>query len=355
MTSTSFRLRRRVLAGGLVVLGAGVLAPKAVRWLARDDRGEFQFSGETMGSTYTVRFVASRREQRLLAAARDTVDRAIHDVDARMSTFAAQSELSGLNRHRAESAFVVSGETFAVLQTAARVSEASGGAFDVTAGPLVNAWGFGPQGHHRIPSPGERAALRERVGYRGLELDARTPSVRKMHRDMYVDLSGIAKGYGGDRAGRALAELGITDYVVELGGEVLARGRNIQGEPWHIGIEEPQAAPRRIRRVVRLADHAMATSGDYRIYFERDGHRYCHEIDPVSASPVAHTLTSVTVAAADCATADALATALMVQGPDKGYDFAVARNVAAYFVLRVPGGGLADRTTPAFTALTAAA
>ena len=134
---------------------------------------------------------------------------------------------------------------------------------------------------------------------------------------------------------------------------MLARGRNIAGDAWRVGIEEPQASPRRIRRVVPLADHAMATSGDYRIFFERDGRRYCHEIDPVSASPVAHALTSVTVAAPDCATADALATALMVKGPDAGYAFAEKANVAAYFVTRVAGGGLADRATPAFAALRA--
>lgn len=342
--------RRRFLAGGLAVCGVAVLAPRALRAIAPDERGEYQFSGDAMGSTYTVRFVAPRREPKLPFAAREAVDRAIGAVDAGMSTFAPGSELSRLNRHAAAAPIVLSEDTFAVLATARAISEASGGAFDVTAGPLVNAWGFGPQGHPRIPSQDERAALRARVGFRGLELDARTRSARKAHPGMYVDLSGIAKGYGADRAGAALAGLGITDYVIELGGEVLARGRSILDEPWRVGIEEPQAAPRRIRRVVPLADHAMATSGDYRIYFERNGHRYCHEIDPVSASPVAHALTSVTVAATDCATADALATALMVLGPDAGYTFAEQTNVAAYFVTRRPGG-LADRATTALAAM----
>jgi FAD:protein FMN transferase len=346
--------RRRFLAGGLAVCGVAAVAPRALRAIAADERGEYQFSGDAMGSTYTVRFVAPRRASTLLIAARAAVDRAIGAVDAGMSTFAAGSEVSRLNRHAAASPLVLSDATFAVLSTARAISEASGGAFDVTAGPLVNAWGFGPQGHPRIPSKDERAALRARVGFRGLELDARTRSARKAHPGMYVDLSGIAKGYGADRAGAALAGLGITHYVIELGGEVLARGRNVFDEPWHVGIEEPQPAPRRIRRVIPLADRALATSGDYRIYFERDGHRYCHEIDPVSASPVAHALTSVTVAAADCATADALATALMVLGPDAGYAFAEKTNVPAYFVERLPRGGLADRVTAAFAALQAA-
>ena len=354
MTMTTTRSRRRFLVGGLALCGAGALAPALLRRFPGDERGEYQFGGDAMGSTYSVRFIAPRRDARLASAARDAVDRAITDVDARMSTFIASSELSRLNRHRAETTFPLSPATFAVLATARRISDATGGAFDVSAGPLVNAWGFGPDRHPRIPSRGELAALRERVGYRRLELEPQSRSVRKLHRDMDVDLSGIAKGYGADRGGAALASLGIADYVVELGGEVLARGRTLDGQPWRVGIEEPAVAPpRRIRRVVALADHAMATSGDYRIYFERDGHRYCHEIDPVSASPVAHALTSVTVAAADCMTADALATALMVLGPAAGYAYAQHDGIAAYFVERAEGG-LVDRVTPAFAALSAA-
>jgi thiamine biosynthesis lipoprotein len=354
MTTIRLPARRRFLVGGLGVLGAAIVAPATLRALASDDRGLFQVSGDAMGSTYTVRFVAPRREAALPAAVRDAVDRAIGAVDESMSTFAADSELSRLNRHHAERAFAVSPDTFDVLAIAHRVSAASGGAFDVTAGPLVNAWGFGPEHTSRILSRTELAALRERVGYARLELDARTRSVRKMHSGMYVDLSGIAKGYGADRAGAALASLGVEDFVVELGGEVLARGGNVDGQPWRVGIEEPQASPRKVRRVVALTGHAMATSGDYRIYFERDGRRYCHEIDPVSAAPVSHALTSVTVVARDCAHADALATALMVLGPTAGSAFAEQAGIAAYFIERGDAGRLIDRVTPAFAALGAA-
>jgi thiamine biosynthesis lipoprotein len=348
------RSRRRFVAAGLAALGVGAVTPAALRALTADGRGEFQFTGDAMGSTYAVRFVAAKGDALLREAARAAVDQAIAAVDARMSTFAADSEVSRLNAHPADRAFALSADTFTVLAAAHGVSAATQGAFDVTAGPLVNAWGFGPDRHPRIPSLQERARLRERVGFRGLELDAGSRNVRKAHSGMYVDLSGIAKGHAADRAGAALNALGIADYVIELGGEVLARGRNIAGDAWRVGIEEPQALPRKIRHVVPLVDRAMATSGDYRIYFERDGRRYCHEIDPVSASPVTHALTSVTVAAADCAKADALATALMVLGPDAGYAFAESTNVAAYFVTRVAGGGLADRATSAFAAPSAA-
>jgi thiamine biosynthesis lipoprotein len=354
MNTVHSRMRRRFLVGGLSALGVAAITPAALRALVADGRGEFQFAGDAMGSTYSVRFVAPRSEALLPQAARAAVDRAIAAVVASMSTFAPESEITRLNVQRAERAFALSADAFAVLTAAHDVSDATQGAFDITAGPLVNAWGFGPDRHPRIPSLRERALLRERVGFRGLELDASARTVRKSHPGMYVDLSGIAKGYAADRAAAALNALGIADFVIELGGEVLARGRNIADEPWRVGIEEPQAAPRRVRRVVPLAGHALATSGDYRIFFERDGRRYCHEIDPVSASPVAHALTSVTVAASDCARADALATALMVLGPDAGYAFAEQASLAAYFVSRVAGGGLADRTTSAFAALVAA-
>jgi thiamine biosynthesis lipoprotein len=349
--SNRFRERRAILKAGLALAGAAAVAGVAGR--VRDPRspGQYRFSGDVMGTIYHVTFVAPTGDARLRQAARDAVDAALAAVDARMSTFRHGSELSQLNRHGAARPFALSPETFGVLGTARRVSEASSGAFDVTAGPLVNAWGFGPARNPRIPSAAERAELRERVGFGLLELDARMGTVRKGHPSMYVDLSGIAKGHGVDRAAQALDALGIASYVIEVGGEVRARGRNVNGGAWRVAVEEPQSGTPRPRRVVSLDAYAMATSGDYRIYFERDGHRYCHEIDPVSASPVAHALTSVTVVAADCASADAFATALMVLGPDKGYALAKSLGMGAYFIERAPHGGLVDRVTPGFAAL----
>ena len=347
-----FRQRRALLKAGMAA--CGVVAVGGIAKGLREARGpgEYRFIGDAMGTTYAVTFVAPVGERSLHGAVRAAVDAAIGDVDARMSTFAYASELSRLNRHAGPGPLALSEDTLRVLTVAHGISEASGGAFDVTAGPLVNAWGFGPACDPRVPGKAELAGLRERVGFRGLQIDDAARSVRKMHPAMYVDLSGIAKGYGVDRAARVLDALGITAYAIELGGEVRTRGSNLNGHAWRVAIEEPQPAlPRKVRRVVPLAGLAMATSGDYRIYFERDGHRYCHEIDPVSASPVAHALTSVTVIAADCASADAYATALMVLGPEKGYALAERLDLGAYFIERAPGGTLIDRATPAFTAL----
>jgi thiamine biosynthesis lipoprotein len=350
-STSRFLTRRSLLKAGLVLGGAAAAGAWGVR--LRDPRaaGELRFGGEAMGGYYDVRFVAPVGEASLHAAARDAVDAALADVDRRMSTFKLDSEISRLNRHGSAAPFALSEETFAILSAARATSEASAGAFDVTAGPLVNAWGFGPGRDPRIPPAAERAALRERVGFRLLELDRRERAARKAHPGMFVDLSGIAKGHGVDRAAAALDRLGIAGYAIEVGGEVRARGRNFDGRPWRVGIEEPQPGPRKVRRTLPLADRAMATSGDYRIYFERAGRRYCHEIDPARGEPVSHALTSVSVVAADCASADSLATALMVLGPREGYALAARGGLAAYFIERSPEDGLVERATPAFAAL----
>lgn len=345
------RTRRRLLAGGLALAGAAAGGGLAWRLIDRRGAAEWRFGGETMGGVYDVRFVAPFEEEALRGAARDALDAALADVDRRMSTFRPDSEVSRLNAHASSRPFVLSAETFSVLSAARATSEASAGAFDVTAGPLVNAWGFGPGRTPRIPGAAERAALRESVGFRLLEIDSRERSARKAHAAMAIDLSGIAKGHGVDRAAAALERHGIRDYVIEVGGEVLARGMRPDGAPWRVAIEEPRPGPRAVRRVVALRDRAMATSGDYRIFFERAGRRYCHEIDPSRGEPVSHALASVSVIAADCASADAMATALMVMGPREGFALAERNGIAAHFIEHGPGGSLVDRPTAAFAAL----
>jgi thiamine biosynthesis lipoprotein len=351
MQSASFRHRRALLRAGLATCGVVAFAGIAGQRYLAPPFGQYRFSGDIMGTIYNVSFVAPLKEEALRAAARDAVHAALTAVDGRMSTFKATSELTALNLHKRKTAYRVSEDTLAVVRAAQHISVVSGGAFDITAGPLVNAWGFGPRKDARVPAAAELARLRKQVGYRLLALDEGEHTITKLHPDMYVDLSSIAKGYGVDVAARALDGLGIDRYVVEVGGEVRARGRNVHGAPWQVAIEEPHAGPRAARTIVPLEGMAMATSGDYRIYFERSGRRYSHEIDPVSASPVSHALTSVTVIARDCCIADACATALMVLGPDKGYALAEKLALGAYFITRTPDGGLQDRTTAAFSAL----
>lgn len=329
---------------------AGALGTAALAGCGRAARDQLAFSGAAMGTTWHVKIAHASpgRTQRdeLHAAVRDAFER----VERGMSLYREDSELARFNRHRSEAPFALSSDLFDVLEAAQEVSALSGGAFDVTVAPLVARWGFGPGGRRALPARPELLAERKAVGYRALRLDAAARTATKAHATLAADLNGIAKGYGVDLAAQALAVRGIAHYLVEAGGEVRARGINADGRAWQIGIEQPDAVPQRARHVAPLAGQAMATSGDYRIYYEHDGKRYCHEIDPARAAPIDHGLASVTVVADDCMRADALATALIVLGPDAGFALAQSRGIAAYFIRR-RAGALHDRMTSAFAAL----
>ncbi|MFO1317653.1 MAG: FAD:protein FMN transferase [Burkholderiales bacterium] len=342
--------RRRLLLQGLAAAalaaggGARTAAMPAVR-----------FGGPAMGSTYTVKIAGPRLAASAEVAAQRAVEAALGDVVARMSTYDANSELARFNRHPSVAPFALSADTLAVLALAQEVSAATDGAFDVTVAPAVDAWGFGPTKVARVVAGDELAALAPRVGWRMLALDPRSGTAAKARPDVRADLSGIAKGWAVDRAAAALDAQGIADYMVEAGGEVRTRGRNAAGQPWQIAIERPDAEPQRAHRIVPLSGLAMATSGDYRIWFERDGTRYCHEIDPVTARPVAHGLASVSVVARDCGYADAMATGLFVLGPERGFALAQRQGIAAHFIVRDGRGGFRDVPTAAFAALGAVA
>jgi thiamine biosynthesis lipoprotein len=336
--------RRRLVLQGL---GAAVLATGC----SQPARSATQFGGPTMGTTYTVKIAGPRLGAAAEAGARRAVEGALAGVVDRMSAYRDDSELSRFNRHRGDAPFALSRDTFAVFRLAQEVSAATDGAFDITVAPWVDAWGFGPGRAQRVVPDAEVAALEQGVGWRMLTLDERNSTVAKAVVEMRADLSGIAKGYAVDGAAEALDALGFADYMVEAGGEIRARGRNADGRPWQIAIERPDAVPQRAHRIVPLTGLAMATSGDYRIYFERDGQRYCHEIDPATGRPIRHGLASVTVVAPDCGYADAMATALIVLGPERGRALAAARNVAALFIVREGDGGLREFATPAFAAL----
>jgi thiamine biosynthesis lipoprotein len=275
---------------------------------------------------------------------------ALTAVDVAMSTHRDGSELSRFNRSVGTAPIVLSPPLFDVLSLARDVSARTAGAFDVTVAPLVDAWGFGPRRQQRIVPDRELAELEARVGWQKLALDTASRTVHKQHPQLAADLSGIAKGYGVDRAAAALDALDIRHYMIEAGGEVRVRGRNARGEPWQIAIEEPDAVPSRPRLVVPLQDRAIATSGDYRIFFERGGQRYCHEIDPRTGRPIRNGIASVSIVAHACALADALCK-LMVLPLDVAYDTAVMQDLPAYFVVRAADGRLRDVMTPAFAAI----
>jgi thiamine biosynthesis lipoprotein len=314
--------------------------------------GVFELAGATMGTRWTLKLHApelgAAGSRAVAAAVQATLDR----VEGLMSTWDPESEVSRLNRHAGPEPFPVSPATARVLDVARQVSALSGGAFDVTVRPIVSAWGFGAT--DRAPRPPARAeldAVRGRVGYELLRLDLESRSVSKARRDVECDLSAIAKGFGVDEVARVLAERGHGDFLVEVGGELRASGLRPDGRPWRVAIERPDAAGRAIHRVVGLADRSMATSGDYRNYYERDGRRFSHLIDPRTAAPVAHDLASVSVIHESATWADALATALSVLGPDEGGDLAEREGLAVHFIVRGKDGALRSESTSAFRAL----
>jgi len=294
-----------------------------------------QFTGPTMGTTYSVAITPPYPE--IATGLEDKIHALLDEINAGMSTWIEDSELSRLNRNDSSDWVSVSNDLYTVLSAAEAISRKTDGAFDITIGAVVNLWGFGPDENGRqLPGKDEIISLMQATGYQKLSLQDTPPAVRK-YPGSYLDLSGIAKGYGVDRIADLLEELGIDNYLVEIGGEIRARGRNRRNQSWRVGIERPQDETRTVRDIIALDNAAMATSGGYRNFITHDGIRYSHTIDPATGWPVAHNLTSVTVLHDTAMVADALATALLVMGPDKGYTYAEENKIAALFIVNNNG------------------
>lgn len=314
-----------------------------------------QVEGEVMGTTYTVGVVARTRDQQSAAArvrVADLVATTLDAVDAAMSTYVADSEVSRFNAAPAGQDVALSEAMVEVMRIATRIHLLSGGALDVTVGPLVERWGFGATGGLvAVPTQAEVDALRENLGQALLQFDPEGGTLKKKREGLRVDLSAVAKGYGVDRVAVALAAAGWTDFLIEVGGEIRVAGRTERDAPWRVAVERPEATSRRAHEVIALEGrHAMATSGDYRNFTVVDGVRYAHTIDPTTGRPVTHDLASVTVVADTCALADALATALNVMGPERGFVLAEREGLAALFLVGAPDA-LTGRATQAWTAL----
>ncbi len=327
---------------GLVALSVRTL------WCTSPER--VVLAGDTMGTTWGVTLNAPGLPRAAPAELREAIDLRLAAINAAMSTWDPESELSRLNRSETTESVAVGAELARVLGLARQVSEASGGVFDVTVGPLVAAWGFGAGA--RIPgegpSPEELVALRARVGWEKLEIDAGAATVRKAVPGVQADLSAIAKGHAVDEVARLLHEAGHQDFLVEIGGEVAARGERVGGGAWRVAIERPHPEGRAAHAVVELGDLAMATSGDYRDFYEAGGERLTHVVDPRIGRPVAHGLASVSVVHPRAALADAWATTLLVLGPEAGPEAAAQAGLGAYFIRRGEGGAFSACGTPGF-------
>jgi thiamine biosynthesis lipoprotein len=301
-----------------------------------------------MGTGYTVSVDADLSEgerERIGLLIEEQLERVVR----LMSNYDTSSQISRFNRHASTGPFAVDPEVVEVLALAREVSERSEGAFDVTVAPLVEAWGFGASDLvESLPDDARLAELLSFVGYRGLTLDQAAATVAKSDPRTRIDVSGIAQGYASDVVAAALADVGLTSFLVDVGGEIRAVGRRRSGRPWRVGIESPDGdAP--VWGSVELGNEGVATSGDYRDWFEEAGVRYAHIVDPRSGRPIRMVGASVTVVHTSAALADAWATALCVLGPEAGFEVAVREGLAAAFITTADGR-IESRLTPVIAA-----
>lgn len=304
-------------------------------------------SGKTMGTIYTVKVVGDYFDANGLSEERleSMLDAELIHLNKLMSTYDETSELSRFNQADISQMFPVSPELLEVLDMSGMIYEQSNGAFDVTVGPLVNLWGFGPvPSRDIVPTDEEIASAMDRTGFELLKVGNGTLGKKA---DIYVDLSAIAKGYAVDRLAKILESENITNYLVEVGGELRASGRNDRDTAWTVAIEKPDSLSRSVFRVIELKTMSMATSGDYRNYFESNGNRYSHTIDPRTGWPVRHSVVSVTVIAPSAALADGYATAIDVMGLSEGLKLAEAQNLAVLVIIKTEDG-FEEKSSSAF-------
>lgn len=299
-----------------------------------------EFGGATMGTTYSVKVVDDLDSEsgELLAL---KISEILETLDTEvMSTYSERSELSAINVAAINEKIALSDAMTAVLSLALEVNTLTDGAFDVTIGPLVNRWGFGPQQRHqsRVPKQAEIDALRARIGSQYLELDAAAATLVK-RQDVYIDLSGIAKGYAVDQLANYLDAQGLSSYFIEVGGELRIKGYKPGEQTWVPAIEKPVDTAPQVHNIFYAKGEsiAVAGSGDYRNYFDLDGVHYSHEIDPETGRPVSHNLAAVYVIDTTAARADALATAFMVLGTQRAFALAQRIGLAAYFITKREG------------------
>ncbi len=311
-------------------------------------RQQSTLNGSTMGTVWSVKFITSATSHLTESQVNATINAELQRIDQLLSTYLENSELSRFNRNRSTEWIAVSKDFVEVMAEASKISQLTNGAFDVTVAPVVNLWGFGSDGSiTEIPDEDAIKQALHKIGYRQIEVDIANQRLRKLIPDISVDLSAIAKGYAVDQVALSLEKLGIMEYLVEVGGELRANGHNLADVAWKVGVEVPTPQLRQVYQAIQLDNQSVATSGDYRNYFEIAGQHFAHTIDPVTARPVKHTLASVTVVAPNTMQADGWATAFMVLGVEKGFAIAEQQQLAVLFISRT-ADSFTDRATTAF-------
>ena len=300
-----------------------------------------------MGSSYSVKYLPAA-DGPTVAQAQAATEAILAEVDQQLSTYRADSLIARFNALPANSCQPLPAEVLALVRFGEQLSQQSAGAFDMTVEPLLNLWGFGPQARgERVPTAEQIAQVRGRIGHQHLHVDG-----LQLCKDAAValDFNSIAAGYAVDRIAAKLGELGVGSYLVEVTGELKAQGQKADGSLWRIAIEAPLDNQQVAQRILPLDGYGISTSGDYHNYFEQDGQRYSHTLDPLTGAPITHNLAQVSVVDRSVQRADGLSTLLMVLGPERGLAFAEREGIAALFVSRV-GAGFVSHSSSAFTQL----
>lgn len=313
---------------------------------SQGDETKIRLAGSTMGTSYHITYIAnaSTPKQSYLQA---KIDHALANVNQVASTYINDSELSSLNQFNSTEPQQYSAALTEMLAEGIHLANVTHGYLDITVGPLVNLWGFGPDHHPKfIPSNKMIQQAQDNVGAHFLELTGQT--VRKLNPNVYVDLSTLAKGYGVDVVADTLAAAGINNYLVEIGGEMRIAGHSLQQKDWRVAIEKPVAEQRQVQHVIAPKDSAIATAGDYRNFFDENNVRYSHIINPNTGYPIRHHTVSVTVIGESCMEADGLSTGLMVMGLEKGLQLANKNHIAAMFITRKADGKFSEHYSDEF-------
>ena len=315
---------------------------------AKDDARvqEVLLQGKTMGTTFTVKVFVPIEKMQSMNLYSEVTD-VLAQVNQSMSTYIPDSEISLFNQSRLTSAFQISDDFRIVVAESIRLGKSTQ-TLDVTMGPLIDIWGFGPDKHPlNIPSDEMIKQIQQRIGIDKLVLNEQ--GLAKSIPDLEISFSAIAKGYGIDKVAQLLEQKNLTNYMVEIGGELRLSGKKANGEDWVIAIEEPDPTldKRVIHKTLKPGTMAVATSGDYRIYYQLDGQTFAHIISPITGKPIVQDLVSVTVLSPSAMTADGLATALLAMGTEQAKIYVENNNIPAYLISKTEQG-LATYSSPSF-------
>ncbi|MEC7987692.1 MAG: FAD:protein FMN transferase [Myxococcota bacterium] len=303
---------------------------------------QYELKGSIMGTYWSAKIIATS----IPPALPEELVAELDVINQKMSTYISDSEISQFNQFRKTSPFPLSADTLTVIQNAQHISKHSQGAFDISIRPLVNLWGFGSNSSDTTPEEEDIALALHKIGYEKLVLSE--THLQKKEPDLEIDLSAIAKGYGVDHIAQNLTHKGYDNFMFEIGGEIKAKGKNLQNVPWRIGIDMPDAERGSIIERIELSNVSIATSGDYRNYYEQNGQRISHTIDARNGRPITHNLASVSVIHESAMLADGWATALNVLGPKQALQIAKEQQLAFMMVLRKPNSDFQIRYSDAF-------